>query len=433
MPQELIQINVRNIAVRIVLIALLIAAGTGSYFAARWYIGNTLAEYYNPAQNNLDTARMAVSMAPSDPLTHWRMAQVTQKVMPLDQQAEVVTAYEKTVNLSPHDYRFWVSLGRAYEQAGEAQKAENSLRRAVALAPSYSYPHWYLGNLLLRNGRYDEAFAEIRIASDADQELRGNQFNLIWAIYSDDPEGVKNALGQRPDAKASFALYLLIQKRFDEGLRLWNSISSEEKKVNRGVAELIVTELKNNHRFHDAVRVWNDIASEKSRAELGQIFDGSFEHTASSGEPIFGWQVKGVANMQVGIDPNMSSSGARSLRMRFQARTNLDQFDVSQLVAVQPQTEYELTFDLSTGKLETGSAPLVQILDAASGTELLQTPQAPNGTNPWNRLTYTFKTGEKTEGIILRVVRVSCSTDETPVCPIFGSVWYDDFSIKRRN
>ena len=132
MPQELIHINVRNIPVRIVLILLLMALATGSYFAARWYIGNTLAEYFNPSENNLDTARMAVSMAPSDPLTHWRIAQVAQKVMPLDQQAQTIAEYEKAVSLSPHDYRFWVSLGRAYEQAGDPEKAETAFRRAVA-------------------------------------------------------------------------------------------------------------------------------------------------------------------------------------------------------------------------------------------------------------------------------------------------------------
>jgi hypothetical protein len=43
----------------------------------------------------------------------------------------------------------------------------------------------------------------------------------------------------------------------------------------------------------------------------------------------------------------------------------------------------------------------------------------------------SFKTGEKTEGVLLRVVRVSCATKDTPACPIFGTVWYDDFSIKR--
>jgi hypothetical protein len=37
------------------------------------------------------------------------------------------------------------------------------------------------------------------------------------------------------------------------------------------------------------------------------------------------------------------------------------------------------------------------------------------------------------EAVILRIVRVSCSTEETPICPIYGSVWYDDFTFKRRN
>ena len=433
MAQELIHINVRNIVVRVLLIAMLICAGAGSYFAARWYIGNTLAEYFNASENNLDTARMAVSMAPSDPLTHWRIAQVSQKLLPLDRQGEAVKEYEQAVQLSPHDYRLWVSLGRAYEQAGDPVKAENSLRRAVALAPSYAYPHWYLGNLLLRNARYDEAFEEIRMASDADADLRAQQFNLIWAIYSNDSEGLKNAVGDRPDARASFALYLLNQKRFEVGLGLWNSISSEEKNANRHTGELIVTTLRNEHRFHDAARVWNDIAGDKYRAEIGQIFDGSFEHLSSYGESIFGWQVKGVPHMQVGIDPNKSYGGARSLRMRFQARTNLDEFNVSQLIAVQPQTEYEFSCYVSTDKLQTGSAPQIEIVDAAAGTQYVATPQAPNGTHDWNHLTYTFKTGEKTEAIFLKVVRVSCSTKETPVCPIFGSVWYDDFSIKRRN
>ena len=119
--------------------------------------------------------------------------------------------------------------------------------------------------------------------------------------------------------------------------------------------------------------------------------------------------------------------------MTFQVRANLEAINVSQLVPVQPQTEYEFECYVSTNKLETGSAPLVQIVDAAGGATLVSTSPAPNGTNDWNRLTYTFKTGEKTEAVVLRIARISCGTEESPVCPIFGSVWYDDFSIKRRN
>ena len=58
---------------------------------------------------------------------------------------------------------------------------------------------------------------------------------------------------------------------------------------------------------------------------------------------------------------------------------------------------------------------------------------APGGTNDWTRISLSFKTGEKTEAVIIKIVRFPCVDEETPVCPIFGSVWYDDFSIKRRN
>src|SRR3954468_23532645 len=139
MPQELVQVNVKNPLVRVVLILLLFAAGVWSYFAVRWYVGNTLAENFNPQGNNLRVAEMAVSLAPADPLTHWRIAQVTQKILPLDQQAQTIAEYERAVQLSPNDYRFWMALGTAHEQAGDSVKGEQALKRAVALAPAYAY------------------------------------------------------------------------------------------------------------------------------------------------------------------------------------------------------------------------------------------------------------------------------------------------------
>lgn len=434
MPQELVQFNVRKPAVRIVLILLLLAAAVWSYFAVRWYIGNTLAEYFNPAQNNLQIAEMAVGLAPNDPLTHWRIAQVSQKVLPLDQQAKAIAEYEKAVSLSPNDYRFWMALGTAHEQAGDSAKGEQALRRAVQLAPSYAYPRWYLGNLLLRSGRYQEAFKELRLAAEADPELQPQQFNLLWAIYSEDLESLKTAIGESSQTRARFALYLLNQQRHDDGLRVWDSLSADEKRANRDTGSSMVTNLVTVLRHHDAMKVWNDIAgNEKYRAELGEVFDGSFEEAINyTPEMVFGWQVKGGPQLQIGIDPAKSHSGARSLRLVFQVRTTLDTINVSQLVPVAANSEYEFECYFSTDKLETGSAPMIQIVDATDGALLATSPQAPSGSNPWNRLSLSFKTAGKTEAVTLKIVRVSCSNDETPICPIFGSIWYDDFSFKRR-
>ena len=62
MPQDLIQLNTRSIVVKLLLLALLLAAGTWSYFVVRWYIGNTLAEYFNPEEDSIQTALRAVSL-----------------------------------------------------------------------------------------------------------------------------------------------------------------------------------------------------------------------------------------------------------------------------------------------------------------------------------------------------------------------------------
>jgi tetratricopeptide (TPR) repeat protein len=434
MPQELIQISVRRAAVKILLILLLILAGVWSYFVVRWYLGNTLAEYFNAGDNSLEAAHMAASLAPNDPLTHWRMAQVSQKVLPLDQQTQAIAEYEQAVRLSPYDYRFWMSLGTAQGQLGDPAKAEMALKRAVELAPSYSYPRWYLGNFLLRNGRYDEAFDQLRLASEADPELRPQQFNLIWEIYKGDPEALKNAVGPSSNARARFALYLVERNRIDEGLRLWNSMSGHEKSTNKDSGASIITALNKSLRYHDAVKIWNDMSMEEYRAEVGRVFDGGFEAPVNYGaDTVFGWQVKGAPGIDIRIDPTRSHSGSRSLRLAFEVSSNLPIVSVSQLVPVTAQSEYELEFYVSTEKLLSGSTPQVQILNAANEEVLVSSETALNGTSKWNRVGFSFKTGENMEAVILRIVRFSCSTKETPICPIYGSIWYDDINFRRKN
>ncbi len=434
MPQEVAHISVRKLPVKIVLVLLLLAGGVWSYYVVRWYLGNTLAEYFDPNEGTLAAANWAASMAPDDPLTHWRIGQVSQKTLPLDQQVAAIAEYEKAVSLSPNDYRFWMTLGTAQEQVGNPAQAELALKRAVALAPAYAYPRWYLGNLFLRNGRYDEAFAELRLASQADIELLPQLFNLVWEIYNNDPEALENAVGQSAVARANFAQYLIGRKRVDEGLRIWNGLSSENRRLNKDVGEKMIANLIAELRYHDALQIWNDIMSDKFHMEVDRIFDGSFEEpVAYAGDTIFGWYVKGAPQMHIGIDPNKSHNGERSLRLVFQVRTNIQDLNATQLIAVTPNKEYEFECYVATDKVETGSAPQIQILDANTGQALGTTAMAPSGTSDWNRIGFNFKTSDKTQAIMLKIVRFTCSNEETPICPIFGSVWYDDFTLKRRN
>src|SRR4029078_12012097 len=102
MGQELLQVDTRKLPVRIVFVLIIAVATVWSYYAFRWFFGNTMAEYFNTGQNNLKLAQIAQTLSPNDPLTNWRLGQVSQKTLPLDQAPLALAEYEKAVSLSPN-------------------------------------------------------------------------------------------------------------------------------------------------------------------------------------------------------------------------------------------------------------------------------------------------------------------------------------------
>ncbi|HKO96101.1 MAG TPA: tetratricopeptide repeat protein [Pyrinomonadaceae bacterium] len=432
MPQELVQLKVTT-PLKLVMLAAILLSLLTSWFVVRWYLGNTIAENLVSDQQQLATAEMAVRMAPMDPLARWRLGSLIQKELHSDQIARAVVEFEEAVRLAPNDYRLWMDLGGALEQAGEKEKAEKAMRTAVKLAPAYAYPRWHLGNLLLREGRYSEAFVELQKASEANEKFQPQLFNLAWHVNKDDFEALKASIGTTPAARAQFSQYLVARGRFDEGLRLWNSLGEAEKKLNRTAADAIVVSLVTAKRFHQAVAIWNDVAPTPSyRAQPGQFADPGFEaNVINVPGDLFGWQLPSVPQMQIVADQSLGHSGGVSLKLNFEVRNRLDAIGVSQLVPVQPDTQYELECYFKTEKLVSVATPIMVLTDLNHDVVLATSTPLPGGENDWQRLSLSFKTGPKTEAIRFQINRATCDP-ENPVCPIYGTVWYDDFNLKVR-
>jgi tetratricopeptide (TPR) repeat protein len=427
---QLLKIDIRGPLRRVLTLVPLLLALVGAWFAVSWFIGNTIAENVGDDDRGITNAQLALKMAGSDPLTHWTLAQLEQGTLPLDQIDQALAEYEQAVKLSPYDYRLWLAYGRALEQSGDSRKGEQAMRRAVELAPSYSYPRWYLGNLLLRNGHEPEAFGELRRASEADPQLRSQVFSLVWAVYGKNPTELSNAVGSSVATRAEFAGYLIGRKQFEEGLAIWRALAPPDKQANRTAGEGLIKTLIDSKQFRPALEIWNDLAtSDAMRGKVGVILDGGFEHDLGGSN--FGWQTKSSQQAQVAIDADLKHSGDHSLRLLFKARSNIE-LGLSQLVVVDPGQQYELELFLKTNKLESAGTPIVEIVDAVDGSVLAVSQPAPAGFNEWQRLALPFRTGAKTDGILIRVKRASCGEDN-PTCPIFGTLWYDDFNLKRRS
>jgi hypothetical protein len=428
--EQVTYISTRGIVRKLITLLPLALALAGAWFSVRWYVGDTIAENLDPENRGLETARLAIGLAPDDALAHWRLAELAISSLPPDQINQAIREYEEAVRLSPNDYRFWLSLGRALEQSGNAAKGERAMRRAVELAPAYSYPRWYLGNLLLRSGHDREAFTELRQASEASPELRPQVFSLAWQVYRDSPGELNNAIGPSVAARAAFARYLVDGQLFAEAVKAWNGFSAKEKRESRDTGQAIMKTLLEARHFHQAVELWNDLAPESAeRARLNQIIDGGCEQSSGANAGPFGWQLKSTKQAQVSFDARNYHSGAYSLRIVFQAPGKIE-FALAQFVAIEPGTQYDVEFFVRTSQLESVGPPVVEVVDGADGAVLGTSPPARSGDNDWQANAITFKTGPKAEAIAIRVNRASCG--DNAVCPIFGTVWYDDFNLKRK-
>lgn len=441
MPDQIITIDFGPAWRRALLVVPVVAVAACVWFAARWCLGNEMAVWV-PAVEGVSRASLAAAaarLAPDDPQTHFTLARLGDRSLLPEELPAAVARYERAAALSPNDYRLWVELGRARAAAGDAAGAERALRRAVDLAPNYTGPRWHLGNLLLREGRNEEAFAELRRAGDADPaNYRSQVFNMAWGAFGGDAARLRELAGDSAPARAALADYLVGRGRLDDALALWREFGGAkltEEQIAAGAK--LRQKLADAKRFHDALAVERALVAASSGAganappEIERVTNGGFEEAVGpAGGDLFGWQIAPVAGAQLHLDTGSPRGGARSLRALFESPGTLDFKNVSQLIAVRPSTRYRLEYFVRTDGLKSANTLRTIVIDAADPSRALASsePLPTAATDGWRRVAIEFTTGPRTEAVQLAVVRAPCAE---AVCPIFGKVWYDDFNLQR--
>ena len=411
-----------------VLIITIALTSFGAWKAAHWYLGNAMADLsVEVEKGDIESKHPALSMAPGDPLVYWAAANDEKATLDPSRMPEAVRLYEEAVRRSPNDYRFWQDLGLVREQTGDGQGGEKALRRAIELAPAYARPRWYLGNLLLRAGRTDEAFVELRRASDANPTvMRSQVFSAAWNIFDKDVKAIERVVGDSAESRAQLAYYLAGNDRADDALRMWTSLNASEKNEQRKIGQDLMRTLFDNKQYRAAQALARDLGLESGEGP-GHFANGGFESSITSpGDSLFGWQITPVAQTEVAVDTSQHHSGNRSLRVVFNGFPKSAYYNISQLVVVEPSTRFRFEGYVRTQDLKSGGTPLIEVANAVGGKVLGTSEAFPMGRNDWQLVTIEFSTPEKTEGVYVRTNRAFCGD----VCPIFGIIWYDDFNFQ---
>ncbi|HEX8920019.1 MAG TPA: carbohydrate binding domain-containing protein, partial [Pyrinomonadaceae bacterium] len=335
--------------------------------------------------------------------------------------------YERTVALRPRDYFLWLELGRARDMNDDEQGALAALEQAVKLAPAYAQPRWQLGNVLFRAGRVEEAFREMRHAALSDLTLLPNLIDLAWGATGGDALAVEQIIQpERKSWRIALAKYFVRRGQTSEALaqfRLAGGISEEDRQA-------LLKDLFTARRYTEAYEVW---ATDRDKRKSGSAFiiDGSFEDRISRDNSGFGWQLaRDTQTLRVSVDSSNPHSGKQSLRLDFQGDSNPSQSILTQLILVEPNARYRLSFAVRTEELVTGGLPLFIVSDAGTkeSKQLAQSSQFKQSSAGWQEYTVDLTTEKTTSAVLISLRRQNCSSGP---CPIFGRLWLDDFIIRR--
>lgn len=388
----------------------------------------------NSASTRAESRELAdalVGWSSLDPQTHFASAVLAAR----DQSDEAKTAslagFENAVALAPRNYLLWIEYGRALERAGEPDRASQAFDRAAELAPSYSAVSWARGNFLVRQGRADTGFLEIRRAVKSNANYAAPAGQLAWVTAGLDAERAVQFAGGEPALSAALALVVARSDDMDAAVKFWQAVPVEQRKAEMKDTGLQLARLFfDNMRFRDA-RIFEAeaLGKEFSRA-FGELTDPGFEEfVGAENAKLFGWKIGGGTNPSISLFDTVKRSGRYSLFLRFAGAGDQQSLrQLSQTVAVEPGASYRLKYSY---RAELSTNPDIRWSAASvSSKKLLGTGPPLRLNTDWAEDGFRFTVPGDIDGIMITLGRDVCTG--TP-CRTEGNLWLDDVELIREN
>lgn len=388
--------------------------------SARFGVSRMFARYAL-ATNSIQGADQAAQLTPSDPEAYRARATVLNRLQKSDEAAQSLA---RATALRYRDDYLWIELGNTREELGDTDGALAALDQAVRWAPYYAHTHWQRGNLLLRMGRANDAFTDLRNAATANPRYAPNLIDLAWGISRDDLKITKALLDIKNDNERLALIRYLARK-------------GKGKEVHEELH--LLTDPRSVEHINDVARLLFDAKAFKESFAIlhpGEAFherpllNSDFEDPLLLNDSGFDWIVAPQQKNHLAIDVSEKLSGAKSLQINLDGSWTPGTALLSQTFIVDPNTSYRLSFAVKSKDLVTGGPPLIVVNDASNNQLLGKSENFPTPTTPWTKLRFDFTTLPTSQAAVIRLQRNNC--DSSP-CPIFGTLWLDEFSIEQTN
>jgi len=207
------------------------------------YLSLELADVYAMTgrwQNAVDEAEAAVNRSPNDATARRLLGRLYLRLLAADRRAQVpegleqraIQKFEQLIGEHPDDVRSYLVLAQLYRVTDENAKAEEILKRAVALDPDSPDATTQLALLYVELGQYAAAVDLLeRIAGDENADLQvlaslGHAYEQLhnYEAAADAYERVIERDPDNPAIRKAYGQSLLYSQQYDKALEQYQAL-----------------------------------------------------------------------------------------------------------------------------------------------------------------------------------------------------------------
>ena len=252
----------------------------------------------------------------------------------------------------------------------------------------------------------------------SNQVLEQDTLQLIHTHFSGYAESVVAILN--PENLESYLNWLMKWTMIDESLVVWEAIS-DLVTVKEATALRYSHFLLHNKRIAESREIWLQYTGIAGLTNPGfekditrQGFDWYFWNDTNEN-----WEFQRVNHN--------SFEGEYALKIMFNGRENISFQHFYQILSVEPQVKYRLTYSWKSRNITSDQGPFVEITSFDKQGLYITGPMI-TGTSGWHRESIEFTIPDRCQAVLLRVRRFPSQRFDSK---IRGILWLDDFQLHK--
>jgi hypothetical protein len=404
---------------------LLIAAASALVLPFLFWVQNHYRAIEASQKLSLEGLKTAARMEPANAEFHDMLGRFYLLVM--QDTGNSVTEFEEATLRNPHSSRYWLDLASANGLAANSNAQRAALQRALVVDPKTPAVAWEAGNFFLLDGKTDAALRSFKTVIEYDPIGMRAALELSWRATHDAKTVLDRAMPPTYAAHLELLRILYEAKQTEQAMVAWRALAAFHDAFKLPDVMPFVEYLIQQRDIADAQQVWPTVARlspslAPSTSDGNLITNGGFDEEIIQGG--FSWRLSTTATNNFQLDDREFHSGTASASFRFDGPGFTD-FGFWQLVAVNPDQQYELLFTAKSQEIVTADGPRIMVDDAFTRSNLAKGPEW-IGTHGWNEERLLFVTKHDTKLVRIYLGRANGGS------LIRGKLWLDNIRMYER-